>query len=402
MVGHRMKQSLAVILSIGILFLTTGCWDLRELQDRNFIMAAAIDTADEGGKGPEVTQVETYTQSLDSKPFRLSLQALKLSAPSTQDSKASAASKTFVLSTTGKSNFEMVRDMLGQSSKALYFEHLQTIIISERALKKSNLANLLDFWIRDSEMRWRIKVFVTSGEARSLLEFVPPTGEPGGRFFQGVIFNQKKDAHVPGARTDLGFIVQSLDNGTDSVLPRVEMADKVVKVSGCALFKKGQFMGYADEYTTRGFKLLMGTEKSLVIPVACPEHPEDTVTLEVFHHDTKLAPHFEDGKLYFTLDISMEGTLGEASCRDLHSANQYEYYKMAEQLFADEVKNNALHSYGYLQSMGVDALKFGNIVRAHYPQEWKEMKETWDEDIFPTVPIYVTVDVTIRGIGEHM
>lgn len=402
MPGHRVRTGVAAVFLSGVLLLTAGCWDLHELQSRNFILATAIDSADQGGRGPAVTQVETYTQSADSKPFRLSLQILRLTAPSAQDNRGANASRTFVLSTTGKSMFEMGRDMLGQSSKALYYEHLQAVIISEEALKKSDLKTLLDFWQRDSEMRWRIKAFVTSGEARRFLDFIPPTGESGGIFLQGLVLNQKKNSHVPGARTDLGFITQALDNGNDILIPRIEMADKVVKVSGCAIIRQGRFAGYADEYTTRGLKLLMGTEKSMVIPVDCQDHPGETVVFEMYHQDTKLTPHFENGQLYFTLDIIMEGNLGEVSCRAEHQDEPYPFYRMAEQAFADEVKRNVLYSYEYLQSLHSDPVRFGQAVKAHFPREWKDMQDRWDEEIFPSAPLYVTVNVTIRGLGERM
>lgn len=397
MTGH--KKMIAVILALMVVLPISGCWDLRELQDRNFVMTVAIDSAEKTVGNPEVTRVETYTQAQDSKPLRLSFQVLKLTAPS-RESKPAEATKTFVISNTGKSMFDMERDMMGQSSKALYFEHLYAIIISEDALKKSDLVSLLDFWLRDSEMRWRIKILVTSGEARQFLTFNPPSGESGGKYFDGIMQNQKKGTHIAGARTDLGFISQAIDNQFDVDIPRIEMADKTVKVGGAALFRQNRFVGYADEYTTRGMKLLLGTEKSAVIPVDCPLHPEGTIAFEMFHHDTRLTPHLENGNLYFTLDISMEGNLGEVSCRQYHDTADDEFIKFAELIIAEEIKRNTLHSYHFLQSMRVDPLRLAGFVKGQYPREWKTMKDHWDE-IYPTAPLYVTVNVTIRGLGEH-
>ncbi|HEY3424176.1 MAG TPA: Ger(x)C family spore germination protein, partial [Negativicutes bacterium] len=254
-----------------ITLFTSGCWDLRELQDRNFIMAAGIDLANEGkkpGEKADVRQVETFVQDQGGKDYRLSLQLLKLTATTgTQGEPTATPAKTFVISDTGHSLFEMERDMFGQSSKSLYFEHLNAIVISENAIKKDGLRPLLDLFLRDSEMRWRIKIFVTSGEARPILEFIPPTGESGGKYLAEIISNHRKGSHLAGARTDLGYISQALDNSLDVMIPRVEMADKVIKVGGLAVFKHDQFIGYVNEYVVRGMKMIIATEKSMLIPV---------------------------------------------------------------------------------------------------------------------------------------
>ena len=81
-------------------------------------------------QGAEVKRIETFTQPHGTKRYRLSLQILKLSPGGGQPDK----SKTYVISNTGESFFEMIRDMLGQNSKALWFEHLQVMIISYAVL----------------------------------------------------------------------------------------------------------------------------------------------------------------------------------------------------------------------------------------------------------------------------
>jgi spore germination protein KC len=290
--------------------------------------------------------------------------------------------------------------MLGQSSKVIYFEHISVIIISEDVLKTTDLTSLLDFWLRDAEMRWRVKVYVTPGEARQFLQFNPPSGEPGGRYLAGISESHKKDTHIAGIETDLGSIAQAIDNQFDVFIPRIEMVEQTVKVGGVALCRKDRFVGYADEYTTRGGKFIAGTNKNALIPVDCPLHPEGTIAFEMFHQNTRLKPHFEDGNLYFTLAISMEGNLSEVSCRKYHDTAGGEFIKFVEQLIAEEVKRNTLHSYSYFQAMRVDPLGFSAHVKGRYPRQWKNIKDHWEE-IFPTVPLYVTAEVTIRGLGEH-
>ncbi|HHV86270.1 MAG TPA: Ger(x)C family spore germination protein, partial [Petrimonas sp.] len=201
------------------------------------------------------------------------------------------------------------------------------------------------------------------------------------------------------ARADLGYISQHIDAGVDVIVPRIELADKVVKLGGQALFKKDKFVGYLDEYGVKGLRFIHGTEKSAIITVGCPDHPGEMLVFELFNHDTKLEPHGEGDNIYFTLDIYMRGNIGEVQCPS-HDTKNPDYIRKLEVLFAEEVKRNVLYSLGVCQKLGVDAPRFAGKLKAYKPKIWAKIKDRWDE-IYPTVPLVVSVNVTIRNIGEH-
>ncbi|SDF16894.1 Ger(x)C family spore germination protein [Sporolituus thermophilus] len=398
-VSRRVFGYLAIIcLSI----LLSGCWDRRELQDRSFVLAAAIDVADageQGSQGGAVTRTETFVQPHGAKRYRLSLQVLRLVSGGEGDEKEGEG-KTFVLSNTGQSIFEMIRDTLGQSSKSLYFEHIQTIIISEAAVKEAGgLAPILDFFRRDGEARWRIKAYLTSGQAQPLLEYIPPSGEPGGIFLAKMADLHPKNVHVATARADLGYISQHIDAEVDVIMPRIELADNMVKLGGQALFKKDKFAGYLDEYGVKGLRFIYGSEKAAIITAGCPDHPGEILVFELLDQDTKLEPHAEGDNIYFTLDIAMRGNIGEVQCSG-HDSTDPDYIRKLEGLFAEEVKRNVLYSLDVCQKLGVDAHRFAGKLKAYKPKIWAKIKDRWDE-IYPTVPLVVSVNITIRNIGEH-
>jgi Ger(x)C family germination protein len=400
------KRIASCLVLLCLCLVMSGCWDRRELQDRNFVLAVAIDTADAGSKpglDPEqalkVKNMETFAQPNGSKRYRLSLQLLKF-APGGDDKEES---KTYVISNTGESFFEMIRDMLGQSSKSLWFEHVQVIIISEAVLKQAGLAEVLDFFKRDSEMRSRIKVYVTPGTARSLLEYNPPSKEAGGMYLADLIRLHARNNHVAGGRTDLGYTIQYFDSKSNILLPRIEIADKVVKLGGSAVFKKDQFIGYADGYAIAGLKFMYGTEVSAIVATECPDHPGHQMAFELYRDNTKLMPHVEDGNIYFTLDINMYGNLGEiqGDIRDDNTLDPQYIHKL-ELAFAEEIKHNVLYADNvFRKEMRVDCLSgLAAKMKAHEPVVWGQVKDQWDE-IYPSIPIIVSVNVSIRGIGTH-
>lgn len=404
MLVFKKKDSLLFITIVAICLVTAGCWDRREIQERNFVLAVAIDKAElpmqetGGGEDEKTAQHESFVQPHGSKKYRLSLQLLRIGA---SGGEGDEKGKTYVISNTGESVFEMVRDMLGQTSKSLWFEHIQAIVISEAVIKESKLGQILDFFIRDAEMRWRIKVYVTPGEARKVIEFIPQNKEAGGLFLGSIVRLHPRSLHIAGARTDMGYVTQSLDNHSSTGIPVIELAGKNLKITGLAFFRDGQFKGYVDEYTVAGIKLIRGTEKSGIITFPCPVHERKMMAFEIFRHSTRFLPHVTENQLYFTLDVEMLGNLAEAQgCQKEHNPMDAEELKKMEQAAAKAVEEYVTHTWYIQQQMGEDLTAAENKVKAYEPELWQAVKEHWNEKI-KEVPLVVSVNITIRNIGEH-
>ncbi|AJQ29295.1 Ger(x)C family spore germination protein [Pelosinus fermentans] len=404
-VGKWSKICLGSILFITISLLIGGCWDQRELQERLFVLAVAIDKADEGGDTKEEKEkksIENFVQPHGNKLYRLSYQILQLTPASGSGEGARKASiSTYVISSTGESMFEMLRDMLGQVSKGFWFEHLQAIVISEAAARQGGLQPLIDLFRRDTEMRWLIKLLITSGEAKKLLEYKPPDGEPGGIFLSDSLHLYKKNPHVPGWIPGLGETSQAIDNKKTVQISRVELVEDIVKIGGTALFKEGKFVGYIDEYATKGTAFFSAAEKSAIITIECPDHPGKILAFELFRHETKLTVHVNGEDIYYTLDIGMKGNLGESQCGNQYDTMDEEAIHKVELLVAEEVKHNILYAFHMYQELQVDPGDFGTKLRAYQPLAWERVKEHWDEAAFPNVSLFPSVNVTIENIGSH-
>ncbi|WP_378955334.1 Ger(x)C family spore germination protein [Pelosinus sp. sgz500959] len=398
------KPLLGCILIVTISLFSSGCWDQRDLEDRRLILAIAVDRADEQlrpAQGNEVARVETFVQPHGRRLYRLSLQILDIVPSKGTIAGPQGQIGSYVISNTGESIFEMTRDMLGQVDQSLWFEYVQTIIISEDVARQGDLRSLIDFFRRDREMRQLTKILITSGEARSLLEYQSPGGEPSGIFIANSLRLYRKNVHVPGWGSNMRDLSQSIDNKRRVLMTRIELVDNVVKLGGMALFKEGKFIGYVDEYATKGGQFLSGLEKSAIITAECPEHPGKILAFELFHHDTKLTPHLDGENIYYTLDIAMSGNLGETQCgREHHMIDNEEVHKI-EELVAEEVKRNVLYTFHTYQSLKVDGSNFNEKLKAHEPLMWEKVKDRWDDEIFPHISLLVSVNVVIDNIGEH-
>jgi Ger(x)C family germination protein len=398
--NHGRRAALAAA-AVVLCLLTAGCWDRVEIQDRAFVLAVAVDTAEEGAdKQPGKAKVEGYAHLAPGDRYRLTCQVLRFGEARGGQDKPGAEGKTFLVTGRGPAMLDAIRDALGESSKGLWFENLQVLILSQKVVERHGLAPVLDFFRRDAEMRGRAQIYVTPGEAGKLLEIAPPTGEPGGVFLANVARRQGKDIHLPTARTDISFASMALDGKADMIFPALEPVGKTMKAKGAALFKGDRFLGYEDEYFVRGLRILRATEKSAAISFECPVHPGSAVTFELFRHQTVLTPHVEGERVRFTLDIAMRGNLDEIQCGHQHDTLDPEYLDKAQKLVAAEVERNIRHTLSIAQPLGWEMFYFKRSLQAYKPRDWERIKDRWDE-IYPTVPVEVKVRVSIIGVGEH-
>lgn len=369
-----------------------------------FGYGVAIDRGDQGlgpGQGEDVARVETFVQPHGNKRYRVSVQILDITPSDSIAGGPKGSISTYVISNTGQSMLEMMRDLVGQTNQILLFQHLKIIIISEAAARQGGLQPLIDLFRRDPQMPATRRMLITSGEARPLLEYQPPSGEPGGIFIGNSLGLYKKNTHVVTWRTDLRDLIQSTDNNRRVLMSRIELVDNVVKLGGMGLFKKGKFVGYVDEYAVQGGKFVLGIEKSALITVECPEHPGKILTFELFRHNTKVTPHLDGDNISYTLDIAMRGNLAEAQCSLQLDSMDPRTIRTIEELVAEEVKRNALYAVHTFQNLQVDVVDFGAKLQAHEPLMWEKVKDRWDDEVFPTIPVTVSVNVVIENIGEH-
>ncbi|HMM21016.1 MAG TPA: Ger(x)C family spore germination protein [Selenomonadales bacterium] len=399
--GRRAARRLAAFAALTVLAIfTAGCWDRVEIQDRGMVKSMAVDVVEADPDPPATQRVEDFVQPHGPKQFMLTLEVVRLAGGQRQSS-GTSESQTFTISSHGRSLHEMKRDMLGQLSKNLDFGHMDAVIFSEAALKQEGLRPLMDNFLRDPSIRWRMRIYVTSGTARSILEYKTPTGEPLGQFLASLMTNQSRSTHMPAARTDMGYITIALDNGGDVYLPRIEVAEKALKVGGGAAFHKDKFIGYVDEPTVQGWRLARGLQKAASITIPCEEHPENLAVMEITNSSATMEPHVDGDNIYFTVEYQASGNLAEFQCINEHGKVEPQDIHKLEKRFAQELTRSIAASLHTMQVLNFDPSGvIAEKLKSREHATWLKIKDRWPE-IYPTIPFYVHASVTLQNIGEH-
>lgn len=376
-----MKKLIPIyIFCILLSSMLTGCWNRRELSTLAIVQAFGIDRAEDD-------QVS------------ISAQILK---PSQVKESEKGGTGVWVVTSTGETVFDAIRNAALKTDRKLFFPHNKVIILSEETAK-AGITPLLDFLERDNEQRRLAYVFIAKGKAKDILVGEHEQEKIPGKAIEGLAKTSVITSHLP--KRDLKDLLETLSSKTSSsVVPGIEIQKKiengtskeVVVLDNTAIFKKDKLIGWFDHTETRGLLWVLGEIKSGIIVVKSPKEETKNVSLEIIKTSTQLKPEITEGKLTITIEVKEEGNLAEQLSEvDLTKPDTFQELEKRQ---TTAIKEEIQATLTKAQAWGVDIFKFGEEFHRKYPHEWPELEKNWEEE-FPKVEVNLEVDARLSRIG---
>ncbi|MBM7572563.1 Ger(x)C family spore germination protein [Aquibacillus albus] len=385
------KKFVSSFLPCLILLFTTGCWDRVEIEERGFTIGVTVD----------LTENDRKSDSEEQKQFAVMHQIVVPGAFGGSGQGNGTDKKPFFnVIAEGNTIFHALRGLAGETSRTPYYEHLKIIILSEEIARSEKLANSLDLFIRDHEMRRGTKVMIADGKAQDIFDVTPPNEKLPVMYIDSVVDNAKKNARML-EKVRIGDVHEFLLEGQSFALPRISKHDQDnVKITGAAIFqgKSNKLVGFLKETETIGLNFMTGKVKSGVLETFIND---DLIAYEIKEASRKIKADVNDKEnMNFTINIETEGNMGEAYIGQ-NFLNQ-ETIANLEKEVEKEIERLAKETVKKLQNdFKVDVIGLGNHLRqTHYPT-WKTIENNWDygKNYFVESNIEVKANVTIRRIG---
>lgn len=392
---HR-RQLEFVALLIFIVFFASGCWNRREIETLGFVMAVGIDRAQQDGK-IQVTM-------LVSKPFALG--GAEGSAPE--------ESSVWMLTSTGDTVFEAIRNGSSQSPRFLFFAHNRWILFGEQYAREG-VRSALDVWSRDGEARRTVQVAVAKAatafdalQTRFELEQQP---SEGGR---GVLRNASVSQSAV-VITRFNDFVQMLEmGGVNPVVTRLEIVarpfdtdirqevppDKVpssARFTGAAAFKEDRLVGWLDKTETRGLNWVLSDVRGALLVVDNPQSVGKRVGIEILRGKAKNKIEYVDGRFKVFIRIEAEGILGDSTC--YIEPQQSQFWDSLERRAAEAIRGEIRASLVKAQTLQSDYFGFGTLLYRSNPKLWDQVKEDWLDVIFPRLEADIEVSFKMQRTG---
>lgn len=291
--------------------------------------------------------------------------------------------------------------MSEKTSRSPYFEHLRIIIISSDVAKsKANLPNILDFFLRNSEMRRGVQILIADGKASDILDILPNNESTPIDYISSIAKNnQKTNYMLPESR--IGDVHEFLIKQESFVLQAIRKEDGGVTLNGSALFdgSNNQLLGFLSGEETQGLNFITKRVKGGIIE---SKINDQIVGFKVERSNRKFyVQQTSPGHMKFTIKITAEGTL-DKSITNIDPSDG-KTLEALEKSLVDKLIYTTNKTIRKLQhAYKKDALGLGPYLFQDHNKMWKPIANNWDtgENLFSQAEVDVQVKVIIRRIGN--
>lgn len=373
-----MKKILLIFCLMLLSASSTGCWNLKEPNQRAFIIGVGMDMTED--KELEISSEIAVPAGLGS----------------SQVTGAGKKNTFTVASAKGKDFMDAGQHLQAELSRSLFYAHRQTILIGHR-MAEEGLGKYLDMIFRNpkSELRSVILV-VKDGTAKEVIK-AEPTFDP---FISTTLGSQQYALGMKPYYYRM-LLCDAFSEGTQPIVPAITAdPSRGYIYAGSAILDKDhgiKLVGYLDPEESMYNNWMMGKQKNFTFTTLIGKENE-TISLAVqsLKHRTqiKIVKHQPQ------INISLHGTGSIVENNSSLDPSKDDDLKTIQTKLSQEAEEKvrklvekAQHQYK------IDIFGIGEQVHRQHPEIWKTLKPHWHET-FPELPITVSVHLRYRDPGQ--
>lgn len=376
-----------ILILIPLIFLLTGCYNYRELNDLAIVSGISIEK--------------------NNKEYTVTAEIIN---PKKQQDASSGKEPEFVIYTgKGASMQEAFRKIVKESPKKLYGAQMDVLIIEEETAKKE-MNDILDFFSRDPEVRSEFYVLV--GKSTNVLEITTPLTKISSKnilnsleanndylgFASLVTFHDLIDNYLnPNIELALPTIEIKGNNNKGDSIENIEStsAETTNIISNLSIFKNNKLLGYLTEEESQAYNMVMNNAKITLMKTNYKDN--EFIINEILKYSSKVDIDIKKKKV--TISIKGKATIAEAN----YSGN-LESEKTIEKIQKDLNKTTEKFIKNNIESVikkyNSDIYGFRDMFYKKDPKTYKKLKNNWYKEIFPNLEIEVKSNITIFEKGN--
>ena len=376
-----MKNKILIIFVL----LFCGCYNYRELNTLAITSAVGID---KDGENYKVTVQIVNTQKIGSDTNSVGNQT-----------------KFLTFSSSGKTVQEAIRNIISESPRRLYTNHVELLIIGED-LAKEGIYNILDLFFRDPESRKQYAVIVSKeSTAEDVLSIITPLETLNSKNildsiradseYEGinslVTFEQLMDMYL-NQRTEISIpsieIIGDIKKGEENENLEESSVNTKVSLSGMAVFKDDKLVGYLDKDESKTVTFIKNEIQNTLITHKCGDNKFFTVEIMDSKTDIK------SDKYNIDINVTSEGNINEITCN-------YDLKKINDIKKIEEETNKEITE---LLKKSIDNIisKYNSDIFGFYDLIYKSDPKFYEKEIIELskLKINVKAKVILQGKGN--
>lgn len=381
-----------IILCVVSSMFLSGCWSRREPKTLSLTNSVLFDITDNGD-------------------IRITKENMKPSSggPGAKGGGESKESTVDLLVSEGRTMAEAVLDEI--NGRAIFGGIIEARLFTER-FAKSGLVPSMDFLARDPLLDETPYLAVVRGEnAERVYASDIAISEMVGNFISDMAHTQPNIKGESVYVTNLDFLKDYFGEGKQPVMGLIEVEENEAKpitepksgsqsaqrssekeymlvYSGLAAFQDDTLVGFMDKLETRAYNLVINKLKGAVVSL-----PDGLTAAKITKSRSKIKTEVENGQT--TIHVNIKVAFSVIQVGEALEANEISSLKPLEQKFNQQLETEISTSIQKAQrEFRSDIFGFGAYVRIQHPEDWKNMKNNWD-NLFSQAAVDVKVNSTI-------
>lgn len=329
-----------IILLIGVLFLTSGCYDYTELNELAIISAISIDYKEEN--------YEVALEILNSK----------------NKNDTTEKKKVYIAKGKGKNISEAVYSSSLELAKTPYLAHLKAVIIDEE-IACNHLKEIVDYLLRDNYIRNIFYVVVAKDEkAVDILENSDTNNPIVGTAIKSLIENTTYVNNISANANYEKLVVDIIEPRKDAYVSSIEIKNGVLKLGPIAIFDGYKMKHYLTIKESETLNLINGTSREAYFKIDCPGDKDNFIALTSYN---KPKSGIDFSKDTATLSLKLEMKITENHCK-VNFKDKDAYQKLQKYL-NKEIQKDMKNLVEVLIQNKSDTLKIENSYYQKYKKD---------------------------------
>lgn len=301
-----MKKLLLSLLTLLIIFLTSGCYNYKEINQMAIISSIGIDKDETKNEYIVSAQIMNSKESEDSEDSQITVYSRK-----------------------GKTIHEALRDLTLKSPRRLYGNHLSKIVLSEEVASEG-IQNILDIFNRVTEVRNEFVItIVKDDKASDVLKVLTSTETIPAEYVKLSLKSADNNSGLTYTTKLDEFVSLYLKKGIDPTVPVLKIDKKSKKgktvdnitttdpiskivIDSLAVTNEGKFEAFLKKDEIIGYNYLRNQIQKMVIPVKCDDNNYASVSVQ--SNKTKSKIKKENNKYTVTFYINVNAIITEYNC----------------------------------------------------------------------------------------
>ena len=369
---------------ISLLFLLTGCYDQKELN------TIAIMTA------TEINKIDNE--------YIVNVQVVN---PQSSDKTVNIQAPFIMYEGKGKTIHEAYRQIKLQSSRYLYPNHMEILIVNQN-LAKEDISEIIDFFLRIPDVRTEFYVLI--GKNKNILNITTPIDDVSGLSIVDTMKTNNKYLGITNFVTFNDFAKMNLNKNLEIILPSIEAVDyneksettentestkikSLYKLGNLAIFKDNKLQGYLTEDESISYNIIKNKAKAILITYECEKNKY--MTIEATDIKSKINTKNKE----ININVEMTGNINETRCNI--PLNNEKNIKKLEQDIKEYIDNKIEMSVNNIrETYNSDIFGFLDLIYKKNYNTYKEIKNTWKTQEFKKIKININSSINIIGKGN--